>query len=200
MFDCGWHDNTYPGKRVSKTAVPFLAGKNIRACCFSHFSLTINGKSVNLHSLKADELIALLICERGKPISKQRAAGALWPNNDCPLPNLYKVIEHIHRWRFEGVSVPLIAARGSICIDISEVDADTEDFIRLYNSDAPEDWVTAVELYRGILLIDSKYDWAVEYEAYYDVRYYELLERLTGHYEKIADRNMTQYYRAKQAE
>jgi two-component SAPR family response regulator len=82
----------------------------------------------------------------------------------------------------------------------SAVATDIGDFCRLYNSDVPECWRKAIELYRGILLLDSHYGWAAEYEGYYDARYYDLLDRLAAFYRDKGNPVMARYYEAKMAE
>lgn len=50
--------------------------------CLGHFAIFHYGELVLLNNKKAEELIALLICERGCPISKGILATLLWPNSE----------------------------------------------------------------------------------------------------------------------
>jgi two-component SAPR family response regulator len=152
-----------------------------------------------LHSAKARELLAFLACERGRAVSKRRAAEILWPDagGDRALQRLYKTIQHIRKLTFRGQTIPLLDAHGEISLDLRRAEADTEEFLSLYASASPEDWKRALELYRGILLLDSDYDWAHEYETSYDVRYCELLERLAQHYAGAGNSYLARHYRDK---
>ncbi|MDR1649167.1 MAG: hypothetical protein LBR71_02810 [Synergistaceae bacterium] len=157
---------------------------------------------MNLHSAKAGELLAFLACERGGMVSKQRTAETLWPNaeGDRARRSLYKIIQHIRKLTFGGQAIPLLDAHGEISLDLRRVRVDAEEFLNLYASASPEDWERALELYRGILLLDSDYDWAHEYETFYDVRYYELLERLARYYSDAKNENLARYYRNRLSE
>jgi two-component SAPR family response regulator len=160
----------------------------------------VNGQQVLLHSEKAEELVAFLACERGS-VSKRKTAAALWPgaDEDRAMNNLYKTLGHLRGPEFGDLEL-IAEQRGSISLNAAGVTSDLEQFLAKYKSDAPEDWESAVELYRGILLIDNAFDWAAEYEAYYDTRYYELLRRLSEHYGKTENANLARYYRARMTE
>ncbi|MFA9381161.1 MAG: hypothetical protein ACERKO_08880, partial [Acetanaerobacterium sp.] len=147
----------------------------------------------------AEELIALLICERGLPVSKVKTAALLWPDSEenRAMDSLYKTIRHIQNFCVDGVRVPIISTRRSLQLDVSDIDLDTEAFLRLYKSGNQEDWEQAEELYRGALFLDGYYDWISQYEAYFDVRYLELLSRLTDYYSFIGNNNLAQYYKNK---
>jgi two-component SAPR family response regulator len=192
-------------RRHDPTAVRFSASlqdSRVEICLFSRFSVRIDGGIVDMHSAKAAELIAFLACERGCSVSKHRAADALWPDpgGDAAMQSLYKVIQHIRKLSYHGQKIPLTITRGAVNLDVARVTLDVLDFLRLYDSDEPKDWERAIGLYRDILLIDSGYDWASEYEADYDVRYYELLDRLEKHYVKTGNQNLARYYRKRLSE
>jgi two-component SAPR family response regulator len=175
--------------------------RKIEIRCFSRFCLLADGKTINLRSAKAEELFALLACEQGLPISKSRAAEMLWCDIDSKRAanNLYQILHNIKK-AAPNVSAAIILTRGAIQLDTSRAMTDTEKFMALYNSPEPKDWVAAINLYRGILLMDNKYDWANEYEAYYDICYYEMQNRLEKYYAEIGNINMSRYYRDKALE
>jgi two-component SAPR family response regulator len=202
MKACPQHD---AAGRSDPSADPAAArGRDIRmgACLFPRFSLCVDGEPVDLHGSKAEELIAFLACERGRRVSKRRAAEALWPDvcEHSALQSLYKVLQHLNKLSYHGQRIPLIVTRGAVGLDVHRMAIDSLDFRRLYDSDDPKDWERAIDLYRGILLIDSGYDWASEYEADYDVRYYELLDRLAKHYAETGNQNLARYYRRRLTE
>ncbi|MDR3090605.1 MAG: hypothetical protein LBU36_00185 [Clostridiales bacterium] len=160
--------------------------------CFSNFSVETGGETTDTHSAKANELIAFLACERGS-VSKRRAAETLWADSppEKAIKSLYQTLRHLRTLDFPAP--PIVSeTRGALRLAAA---TDTADFLRLYESGAPEDWERAVVLYRGILLVDNCYDWASEYEGYYDVRYYELLSRLAAHYASAGNKNLARYYK-----
>ncbi|MDL2248460.1 hypothetical protein LJB89_02055 [Tyzzerella sp. OttesenSCG-928-J15] len=151
-----------------------------------------------MHSEKAEELLALLVCERGA-VSKAKIAGLLWPN---ALPkqaanSLDQLLRHIKKLPFH---IPIIKRRGVLQLDESSVWLDTSTFMQCCESHAPEDWIFAVNLYRDVLLIDNAYDWANFYESFYDVQYYELLRRLSVHYKEGGNTALASHYRNKYEE
>jgi hypothetical protein len=93
----------------------------------------------------------------------------------------------------------LAKKRGGIGL-ASSVRTDLADFLRLYASGGAKDWREAVELYRGIPLIECPYEWAAEYEGFYDTRYYELLSRLAAHFDAEGNTILARYYKDKLTE
>ena len=163
--------------------------------CFSKFAFCINGNIENLHSAKAEELIAFIACERGS-VSKAKAAESLWSaaNPNHAMDSLYKTLRHIRSLPFH---VPIVHTRRTLQLDLFNVDLDIDEFLECCKSSDVTSWERAVEIYRGILLIDNAYEWSSMYEAFYDVRYYELLNRLAEHYKAARNKNKARYYQSK---
>jgi two-component SAPR family response regulator len=65
--------------------------------CFGAFAALRNGQHVEIGNSKARELTALLLLDRGRPMSKRRAAEYLWPDTETgrALDCLYKVLRNI---------------------------------------------------------------------------------------------------------
>lgn len=67
--------------------------------CFGPFSLTLDGKPLDLkwRSKKEVELLAYLACQRGQAVSKERIADALWPELDSKRAsaNLYLTYHYL---------------------------------------------------------------------------------------------------------
>ena len=149
----------------------------IRVECFGRFNVTNGGSRVCFRSAKARELLALLVAERGRPISKRRAASALWPGSGerQAKESLYKAIRALKR--MEGVSVPLpvLDERGSLALDMTGISADTEDFLHLHAEDSERSRRLACELYRSGLFADEDFDWVLEYDGTYEMRFQEML-------------------------
>ena len=163
--------------------------------CFSKFAMRIDGNAVNLHSAKAEELIAFLACENGL-VSKHKVAETLWATvlPEQAMDSLYKVLQHIKHLPFY---VPVVQARGKLSLDLSSVKMDLAEFLSYYESFNIKDWEKAVSLYRDILLVDNCYDWSNKYEARYDTYYYEILSRLVEYYQDKNNPYMAYYYQSK---
>lgn len=55
----------------------------------------------------------------------------------------------------------------------------------------------AVSLYRGPLLAENYYEWSSSWEAWYDIRYMEMLICLAKHYKASGDKLKAAYYQKK---
>jgi two-component SAPR family response regulator len=151
--------------------------------CFAHFALRVDGIPVSLNNSKAEELIALLACERGQIISKARAAEQLWLDSSPfhARDSLYKVLHFIRDYRIDALCIPVVDLRECLYLDISHIDIDIEGFMRLTSSIDPDDCERAVSLYRRSLLVDSTYERAWEYEVLFSLRYASTLEALVAY-------------------
>lgn len=144
--------------------------------CFGRFCLYYNGLPVHL-SRKACELLALLACEHGGPLPKKMAAVLLWTEStDVQAANN---LSHLcHRIRQLSIPIPLYQDKKNIWLDMSLIYCEIYEFEELYkrteDADACE---KALSLYRGLLFYLDCFEWASQWEAYYDLRYMALLER-----------------------
>ncbi len=151
---------------------------------------------VHMRNRKAEELLAYLACERGRPVRKTTVCEDIWPGaepekaRDC----LYKACRHIRQFKAEGVDVPVMLRRGSIWLDMERVETDTEAFLSLYHENNPKADADAVDIYEGPLLSDECYEWSNVYEASFEIRYIELLQRLTTHYREAGLQRIENYY------
>jgi two-component SAPR family response regulator len=177
---------------------PFRKNRQVEIRCFSRFTLLAGGAAVNLHSAKAEELIAFLVCEQ-QSVSKHKVAETLWPDADDKhaMDSLYKTLRHISKISADGKRLPVIDNRNSLQIDFTAVLIDTYEFLSLCGSSESDDRERAVGIYKSGLLIDNNYDWAIDYEADYDIRYYELLQDLGRHFSRLGDKKKVRYYKAK---
>ena len=73
-------------------------------------------------------------------------------------------------------------------VDFRDLYADRQDMSRCE---------AAVELYHGSLFADDVYEWSREWEAYYDVRYLELLTLLAARYSEAGNQAKAAYYRSR---
>ena len=120
--------------------------------------------------------MALLLAERGRPVRKASAAELLWPDSDPAhgMDNLYKVCGALRR--MSEPKLPLQIGRDTLWLDVSRIDSDIARFERLYlHRSELTCCQTAIELYTAPFLINECYEWSARAEAYFDMRYMELL-------------------------
>ena len=104
--------------------------------CFGPFSLTLDGKPLDLkwRSKKEVELLAYLACQRGQAVSKERIADALWPELDSKRAsaNLY-LTYHYLQVTFERtqLKLPIISVRSLMRLDLEHCTIDLIEFDQL---------------------------------------------------------------------
>lgn len=185
---------------IREAAAGQAADARLTVCCFGKLTLFCGNRYINLKNRKARELIAFLICTNGKPARKTRAAEILWPDAapENAMSSLYKVCRHIREFSCNGFNIPVAESRGEIWLDMTGVICDLRKFEKLYaDRSNVESCTSAIELYEAQLFFDESYDWVLPFEAYYDIRYVEMLEILTSHYSSLGNTAMAAYYKSK---
>jgi two-component system LytT family response regulator len=179
-----------------------IASKKITFHCFRHFSVLAEGKEWNLgwRTKKAEELLAYLICEKGRFVAKERIAEALWPNHDNAksIANFYLAYYYLKK---NSVLSSLIESeRGKMRIRLEDADCDLVNFERIIQScpDITDANIMTAEkgeaLYQGTLLEDRYYAWVLELQQQYDLAYMDLLKKITVYYKKKHNSVKLQYY------
>ncbi len=160
----------------------------------------------------------MLVWEAGGPISKRYAASMLWPESnieharDC----LYKTLAWL-RARVELCqSFGLTVVRESISIRLENLSIDMVEFDRCYagRSDIRLENLSidmvefdrcyagrsdirccqrAVELYNGPPFWRDCYDWTIEKQSLYELRYDELLRALSEYHRQHDDSNIEKH-------
>lgn len=178
-------------ERIKKRMIQGLARPKITFRCFRHFSVLLEGKEFNSgwRTRKAQELLAYLICEKGRFVAKEKIADALWPelDRDKSIANLYLAYYYLKK-QFEssGLALPIESERGKMRIDLTDAECDLIQFDCLYevcrniNHDNMATAEKAAAIYQGTLLEDSYYPWASEIQQRYEVAYGELVKRITS--------------------
>lgn len=141
------------------------------------------------------ETLALLFAEQGKPLRKVYVAETLWPGADGAhaMDCLYKACGVLRRLIRQGVPLPLSWDRDTLLLDGTRIDSDVGRFEQLYRQ--REEAVCreeAIALYTAPFLLNEYYEWTARREAYYDMRYLELL-RLAA--DGADDPSAAAYYR-----
>lgn len=107
---------------------------------------------------------------------KSAAAELLWPDSDPAhgMDNLYKVCSALRR--MAAPKLPLHVSRETLWLDVSQIDSDAARFERLYlHRSELSCCQAAIELYTAPFLINECYEWTARAEAYFDMRYMDLL-------------------------
>jgi len=181
--------------------------KTVEINCFRHFSIMAGDKEINTgwRTRKAEELIAYLLCEKGRYVAKEKIADALWPalDGEKSVSNLYLAYYYIKKQEDRlGVKIPIESERGKMRICLEEVACDMVRFDGLVeaiadtkSADEAALMETAVELYQGALLEDRYYSWAVDFQQKYEIEYIKLLRRLAEYYEAQSDIEKLKYYK-----
>ena len=177
--------------------------------CFRHFSIKADGKEINTgwRTRKAGELLAYLLCEKGRFVSKEKIAGALWPELDGEksVSNLYLAYYYIKKQESKmGVKIPIESERGKMRIRLEEVDCDLVSFDRLVEAGSDinsQNRIALMEkvvgLYQGALLEDGYYSWAVDFQQKYEIEFAELLKSLIEYYKQQSDTEKMKYHEEK---
>lgn len=156
----------------------FPPGKGFFISCFGSFTLYWEGELVRIPSRKAREVLALLFTERGRPLRKVHAAERLWPGVDQAhaMDCLYKACGVLRRLIRQGVPLPLVWERDTLLLDGTHIDSDVDRFERLYlRREDAACREAAIAIYTAPFLLNEYYEWTAGLEAYYDMRYLELL-------------------------
>lgn len=121
------------------------------------FDLQLDGKSIRFRSAKARELMALLICYVGKPLSIHELVNRLWDGNDdadVTSVGYRNVIKSLTATLADyGLESILIRSRGYCRLDIRQIDCDYYAYVRgnrLVRS-----------YFQGVFL--PEYSWAEQY-------------------------------------
>ena len=149
---------------------------------------------------KAEELLSYLCCNGGKAVRKRMLEELMWAEAERSRArdSLYKVCAFLNGWQErEGVALPLAIYREEIYLDTELKELDLQKFFKCLDSEKVEDWEYAERLYTAPLLFENSYEWVEDYEAVYDMAYYEALGRLLEHYEKEGNKEKVLYYSRK---
>lgn len=149
---------------------------------------------------KAEEMLSYLCCNGKRAVKKRMLEELMWAEAERgkARDSLYKVCAFINQWqRAEGVQLPLAIYREEIYLDTELIELDLQEFLMCLDSNAVKDWERAEQLYTAPLLFENSYEWVEDYEASYDIAYYEVLGKLLEYYEKQGKRDKILYYHRK---
>lgn len=171
----------FRSRRYRQRRASFRGDKSaqLEVHCFRRFALFNNGIHVPISCKKAKELLALMILESKGPISKRHLAATLWPQADTEhaRDNLYKTLHWLRARPALYDPFGLHIERENIRMDTSQLRIDLEEFDQCYAlRNQPFYRQRALELYQGPLLEEEYYDWSMDYQSQYEIRYAELIK------------------------
>lgn len=147
--------------------------------CFRRFELYERGINIPITCKKAKELLALLVLETRASISKRHLAMMLWPEaderhaRDC----LYKTLQWLQKKPTICRAFSLKITRELVYVDTSDIRRDIDEFNHCYIlRENPKFRQRALELYQGKLLEQEYYDWSIDYQTFYEIRFENLLK------------------------
>lgn len=120
-----------------------------------------------------------MILENRVPISKRHLAATLWPQADAEhaRDSLYKTLHWLRSRPALCHVFGLDVERETVRIDTSQLKIDLEEFDECYAlRQQPLYRQRALELYQGPLLEEEYYDWSMDYQSQYEIRYAELIK------------------------
>ncbi|MDR2869745.1 MAG: hypothetical protein LBV04_04780 [Deferribacteraceae bacterium] len=138
--------------------------------------------------------MAYLLCQNNATTTKARIAEALWPETELiqALNNLYKLCNHLKDPKNERL--PIIVHRNEISLDGAMYSCDLKDFDLFYAEKTIASYEQAIRLYYGPAFSEDNYWWTSEYEAKYDIEYYQILDFLIKAYEQ-KNPQLSKYYK-----
>lgn len=138
--------------------------KRYRATLFGTFDFTVDGRTMRFGSSKARELMALLVCYRGKPVSIHSIVECLWDGNETADVNSVgyrKVIQRLSAaLRAFGASELLERSRGFCRLHAERIECDYYEYLQGTGESR--------QTFSGVFL--PEYPWAEQY-------IYPMLER-----------------------
>jgi two-component SAPR family response regulator len=171
--------------------------------CFGDFGVYSSSreKIIKFRTNKAEELLALLVVFQGKPISSAFIIEALWKNFDVDKAqvNLHTSIYYLRK-ALKSVEIDdfIKTLRGCYYIDAEKITCDVYDFeekikeIDKYKN-STDKLMSILEIYSGSFLDGKDYVWAEEKRNFYELKFLEMLTRLSemllknGEYSRCID-------------
>ena len=144
-------------------------------------------KLIEFRTEKTAELLALLINQRGKPISRDAISDLLWPDmsGERATRNFHTTAYNLrHAFAELGCENVLQRTHESYRLDLRWIQSDLDVFCRAMELDeADPDWLAAAEAgvnaYTGAYMANMDYLWLMDHQAFYEYQYEKLCRRLT---------------------
>jgi len=165
---------------------------------FGHMQLLSNKEDIDFLTPKIEELLALLVINREKGISKWRLIDVLWEETsmDKSKQNLHTMIFRLKKkLRDAGINVDIKYKNSIYTVDLKDVHCDLKEFDQLIkenpnvNEENIDKFEKVIYLYTGDLLVEKDYSWCVfDREKYYQC-FLNLVMEVKKYYTKKNQKN-----------
>lgn len=142
---------------------------------------------------KAEEMLALLVNRRGRPISRDTVCNTLWPDMSAERAtrNFHTTAYNIrHTFGETGLENVLRRTHESYTLDTVKIRSDLDIFCAALSageSAAPDMLEKALEAYNGTYMAGRDYIWLAEHPAFYERAFEKLSFRLCSLREQQGD-------------
>lgn len=129
---------------------------------FDRFSLSVQGEERGQCSGPARALLALLLCQEGRSISRAELARHLWPGRDLNRSFFYlrRTLSQLREALGPERQRVQVEPNGTVRLETQGLSCDLTEFYRLIKKQSADDLRAAVSLYSGPFLPDVRGDWA----------------------------------------
>lgn len=186
-----------------------IRSEDLVITCFRSFSIRAGTVEFNSgwKTKKAEELIAYLICEKGRLVSKVKIAEDLWPEVDGSksMASLHVAFHHVKmQEKVRRIKLPIESLRGQMRFAVESTQCDLVRFDTLWEtafspSTSLDVQVSlleqAADLYTGHLFEDKFYSWASFLQQRCAHRYEMLLQFLIDYFQKNTIEDKAKCYR-----
>ncbi len=165
--------------------------------CFGAFRLRYQKEFLTPRSGKARELLALLACEGGGPVTKRRAASLLWEEAgpEQAMDSLSKVCRSLMDFsRQHKNCIPLKITRRELALEPGGFWCDLTEFLELTAKGDRESLRRAAALYTGELFAADCFEWSEGPAARYEVSFMELCQELAERYRREGKEKLAKGY------
>lgn len=131
---------------------------------FSSFEVVQGGRPIPWKNSKTKELLALLVDNRGTPISSDFIQETLWPDADPgkTATRYHTTLHHLReKLKRHGIEDLIEVSRGSLRIDPDKISCDLFEFEEALEEGTKEAYKRAFDLYRGGYLEKNTYPWSL---------------------------------------
>lgn len=138
--------------------------------CFGKFEVYADKAKVKFRTKKAEELIALLIDNRGKSVARSKIIDCLWADfdGDKALINLNTTLYYVRKALLgHGLDIPIIFDRESYRIETHNIECDYFEFEKYspLNAKIEDKDISTIQrilaLYRDDYFVANEYKWAI---------------------------------------
>ncbi len=183
-------------KRIEKRHDTNEKGKRkIIVKCLGEFLCYTEDKQkhyIKWRTAKAEELFAMLVHYRGKPIERDIVIDSLWPEMEIKRAanNLYTTSYYIRKALYgEGMEDVFVKEGSLYWIDTKMVDSDIYNFGDLMKDNAiKEDRLKKIEqIYKGMYMGNKTYEWAKSAAMRMESEFKTIMFKFAEHYEGVGD-------------